>query len=97
MAELADATDLKSVGGDTVWVQAPPALFLCQTLTVFGNRQGLSENQGISLFYTQKTAGFLYIKKWYNCSAKMGKLPNFDILRGYSPVKYQNSEIKPIA
>jgi hypothetical protein len=23
----------------------------------------------------------------------MGKLPNFDILRGYNPVKYQNSGI----
>jgi hypothetical protein len=26
VAELADATDLKSVGGDIVWVRPPPAL-----------------------------------------------------------------------
>jgi hypothetical protein len=28
-----------------------------------------------------------------NCLAMMGELPNFDILRGESPVKYQNSGI----
>jgi hypothetical protein len=28
-----------------------------------------------------------------NYSAMMGKLPNFDILRGHGPVKYQNSGI----
>ena len=26
VAELADAADLKSAGGDTVWVRPPPAL-----------------------------------------------------------------------
>lgn len=28
VAELADAEDLKSSGGDTLWVQVPPALLL---------------------------------------------------------------------
>ncbi len=26
--------------------------------------------------------------------SQLGKLPNFDILRGFNPVKYQNSGIK---
>jgi hypothetical protein len=42
-------------------------------------------------------SSLLYIKILCNCSAMMGKLPNFDILRGHCPVKYQNSEIMPIA
>jgi hypothetical protein len=46
VAELADAADLKSAGGDTLWVQVPPALP--------GNRA-----QGARFSFCDNNSGFL--------------------------------------
>jgi hypothetical protein len=35
VAELADAADLKSAGGDTVWVRPPPALQIWPEKPIF--------------------------------------------------------------
>lgn len=50
MAELADATDLKSVGGDTLWVRLPLALQIWPECRIYGHEpkfRGHSAQKGL--------------------------------------------------
>jgi hypothetical protein len=68
VAELADAADLKSAGGDTVWVRPPPALQIAFSWHILA-KYPVYRGHSARLFFressvcriSQKThSGFLY-------------------------------------